>query len=616
MPETVAVDTSGSLGSALSGIAGTMAREIPGALAEDKANRAIVRDTARATVGAINQGTREREAMKPPPTPPPNPPPQYQETSMGDKWGSLAMGMAVLGSAFTRRPATNSLNAAAGVLNAYHDSDAAAYKRNFDNWKAQTDYSLKMYEYQREAYKDAISNIKENSNDAMAKLRVVASAFGDDALKHLTSIGNVAGAVAKIDEFNARLPLLRTETAIAERRLGLVNDFNAARDAWKANPNDPVARQRMQAVIDESKTLRTIESGVGSATDQKLESETDLFNRAKAEKESKLGRPLNTAEEIETRKEVHGGFGGAAGQQHVTPPHEYEVRDKEGKVIRSFTGQASTSSVGAPIDMNTGKPVVVDAAAGETVHLGKPGGEGRQAATAIGRLIGASTELVPSLKNLVALPVNASAGPFMGLQLEKPGDLRSAIARTAAGQLSGEMATAVAQQFTGVQRQLATIESQGAATGLVGLTNANNVLVPQPGWSGTSVMRSYAEIRQIAEANIRAMLSSPYVQKEQKELLRQLRDEFKEAVPYSVQDVNQLAFGNKKKFKESVSSFADKILQNRTHAPASGEAAGTPASTLPAEQPPTEGVAEGSVWREGPGGKVLGVLRGGKWAAP
>lgn len=175
-----------------SAMAGSLEQQIPGALAQDKAKTQELEQAGRAAAATIDKSSEKAGLLQIPVPPAPRPMPQYQATSPSEAWGSLAMAAAMLGSAFTRRPRVAALNAAAAVMGAYQKRDTEAYKRSFEEWKAQTEYANKTYEYQRDAYKDAIAMIQEDPKNALAKLRALSAALGDSELNRLASAGKVA----------------------------------------------------------------------------------------------------------------------------------------------------------------------------------------------------------------------------------------------------------------------------------------------------------------------------------------------------------------------------------------------------------------------------------------
>jgi hypothetical protein len=244
------------------------------------------------------------------------------------------------------------------------------------------------------------------------------------------------------------------------------------------------------------------------------------------------------------------------------------------------------------IDAATGNPI--DTSGGIKI-LGRAGA-GRQAATQITAMIGSANEVVPALRNLIELPITATTGVFMGVQTDRPDALGEAVKRSLASRLTSDESKAIMTRFAGISRAMATLEAQGRATGLVGLQRMNEgAVVPQEGDSGITIMGKYAEIRQVVEQNIETVMASPDIAPAQKQLLEKVRKEIKEAVPWTVHDVNQLIAG--KGSEESVRAFAARVL---------GEKHGDATPSTPAGTPPPS-----------PGDLVDGyIFKGGNPADP
>lgn len=73
-------------------------------------------------------------------------------------FGSSAMWLATFGSLLTRHPLTTALNSAAEVNKAAAGKDANAYKNAMDKWKEQSDYALKLANYDMERYKESLAS--------------------------------------------------------------------------------------------------------------------------------------------------------------------------------------------------------------------------------------------------------------------------------------------------------------------------------------------------------------------------------------------------------------------------------------------------------------------------
>jgi hypothetical protein len=246
------------------------------------------------------------------------------------------------------------------------------------------------------------------------------------------------------------------------------------------------------------------------------------------------GQPLGPATRL--------GTGAAGGKTS----HNVEVTDADGKVI--FSGSAHQGPQGWISDKDQQSVQIPES--GNIKILGT-GGQGRQAAQQIQSMVGASSELVGEARNLMELPSTATAGVFQGLQGIPAAQLGDTLKRTLANKLTPEESTDLATSFQGVARSLATIEAQGRATGLVGLTGMSQGLIPQTGDTIGNIWRKYATLRQIMERNIDAIQASPNASPEQKGLLKKLRTEMESVIPFTVSDVNKMQHGDAQSFSQA-----------------------------------------------------------------
>src|SRR6185437_10690993 len=106
---------------------------------------------------------------------------QYRHSPV-EAFGSLGAVFAMVASAFTHQPMTNSLNAGAAALNAIKQGDEKEIDRHIDEWKANTDLALKRQAIQHQQYTDSISLADTDMRSAEAKLRMQAARFGDEKL--------------------------------------------------------------------------------------------------------------------------------------------------------------------------------------------------------------------------------------------------------------------------------------------------------------------------------------------------------------------------------------------------------------------------------------------------
>lgn len=150
--------------------------------------------------------------------------PTPQATSPIQVWGSSAMWLAALGGLLTRRPLTNSLNAAAGVMNAYRQQDAEAAKQQYETWKTETEQAVKMAQFSLDAYKTALSKIDKDKAGARADFITTAKSLGDENAAFVAEHYGIDAAIRYVDAQQAHVDRLTAEQPkIDEQNIRLQN---------------------------------------------------------------------------------------------------------------------------------------------------------------------------------------------------------------------------------------------------------------------------------------------------------------------------------------------------------------------------------------------------------
>jgi hypothetical protein len=113
-------------------------------------------------------------------------------------------------------------------------------------------------------------------------------------------------------------------------------------------------------------------------------------------------------------------------------------------------------------------------------------------------------------------------------------------------QLSDDSVQMMRTNMSGVARNLASLETGGAATGLVGLANKIDQGIAIPAGASTIVaLNSLAEMRRIVQSSARNALSSPNYSESQKKLIQENLDFVRKAIPYTQQDLNRAFLASK-----------------------------------------------------------------------
>lgn len=141
-----------------------------------------------------------------PPTPAKLPEaPKETQTDPWKTFGSAAMFVSTLGSLMTRRPLTNGLNAAAGMLNAQRAGDDAEYKKQMDLYKVNTDNAFKQADFEMSTYKAIMENKTLSINAKKAQMAAVADAFKSENLSGVLANRGWGEGVKFVEAYDKQL---------------------------------------------------------------------------------------------------------------------------------------------------------------------------------------------------------------------------------------------------------------------------------------------------------------------------------------------------------------------------------------------------------------------------
>jgi hypothetical protein len=165
-------------------------------------------------------------------------------------------------------------------------------------------------------------------------------------------------------------------------------------------------------------------------------------------------------------------------------------------------------------------------------NTGKGGGA---AAGQVERMVNAMTQVSGAVKAVADLPVNTSA-PVFG-QKEFKG-LFVAPLSVLNQKMSKETSQMMQSRMVGVARNLASLETGGAATGLAGLTDSIQSGIAIPAGAKLHVaLDKLAEMRRIVEDSARGALASSKYTEEQKQLIRENVAIVQKSIPFTLEDV-------------------------------------------------------------------------------
>jgi len=261
----------------------------------------------------------------------------------------------------------------------------------------------------------------------------------------------------------------------------------------------------------------------------------------------------------------------------ISKPDLLEIKKEDGTTERVEAQQIRETGQWVTADE---RRTPIDVSQGYTV-LPKGGSGGRQGEQQAARITSAANLLSFELGNMMGLPAMSTASIFQGVESTPGRHLGESLKRTFAAKLTPETATDLATSYQGISRAVAALESGGAATGLVGLTKASEVYMPQPTDTVGNVWRKFATLRGVLERSLQAAASAKDVTPERKKLYEQIKAEVAANIPWTVEEVTKLTSGNVQTYKQLFEKTQHRIEQK-----AEGKAAGAAAAPAAAGPPP------------------------------
>lgn len=151
-------------------------------------------------------------------------PEDYRKSPM-EQVSGLAVFMAGIASAFTKKPIISFLTSTTQMMQAQQENNAELFKQKFEEWKANTDVALKTSEWQYKMYKEMTDMPKEQAN-------IYARMMNDETARMALEAGMFNHMVPRVGAFNASMQQLNLKTQLAEAnaqaRAEKGEDYNAA----------------------------------------------------------------------------------------------------------------------------------------------------------------------------------------------------------------------------------------------------------------------------------------------------------------------------------------------------------------------------------------------------
>jgi len=181
---------------------------------------------------------------------------------------------------------------------------------------------------------------------------------------------------------------------------------------------------------------------------------------------------------------------------------------------------------------------------------------GGKESPAASRVVQAFTQASDALTNIARLPITTTGPMFQQKQFNS---LLTAPLSALNQEMSDTTSQKMQTRMVGVARSLASLESGGAATGLVGLANSIESGVAIPAGAKLDVaMDKLAEMRRIVESSSEAQLSDKNLSEDRKNLIRSKLELVRKAIPFTQEQLDAAAMAAKENPDLTFTEFANK----------------------------------------------------------
>ena len=284
-----------------------------------------------------------------------------RETPMWEQWGSPAVFVANLLSAFTHQPMTNALNASAAAMESIQKGDMASYNKAFDAWKQNTELVQKRASLEHQMYEE-IDHLRERDMATWrAKATAIAARFNDQRGLALLQNGMdpdflkvkeaTAQSIMKMAEMEPKILENHARTAFINSQPGVWTD---GKDGNKvANP------ERFKQAMDEWNNKGDIEKAAIYAA------QTESFE--------KTGHGLGSEELMaldKKQKEARYSYRGAAGAVDKAQERQH-VRDEVQKEHTDWSPAKVDLEADRRIKAANASPMTGNEKAKQEAHLGQ-----------------------------------------------------------------------------------------------------------------------------------------------------------------------------------------------------------------------------------------------------
>lgn len=274
-----------------------------------------------------------------------------------------------------------------------------------------------------------------------------------------------------------------------------------------------------------------------------LNSQAKVAEAAKVTKDKYEQKIEEAARRLENQKELEGvrqqGRRDIASLRPEPAPQLLQVKNLDGSVSYVDARRLKTDS--------TGRIILPE---GTSTIEGKPGAStgrvGQNALTFASRVYGNILNASTDLKNLTLLPKTSESPLLSGMINTEPATALGSIKAFVGREVTNADARAFDQVTNSLDAALARLEAQGVASGATqGAIKSFNALKPKAGDPALNMAMYIARVKQEIETGIRVHKEMPGATQGQKEEAAQELQKINKIIPFSVDDVLNIARGGR-----------------------------------------------------------------------
>jgi len=168
-----------------------------------------------------------------------------------------------------------------------------------------------------------------------------------------------------------------------------------------------------------------------------------------------------------------------------------------------------------------------------------------------GRIVNAAEELSLSMNSVSKLPMD-TVGTFGSI---KGGDtILNSVTSTLGRKVTPSSQQEYKVMMSGVPRFLATLETYGVASGVVGVQKQMEAIINQPGDTVKAQLRKSAEIRQLFDGALKQVIKNPKTPDDVRQILMDAQGRMHDAVPFTHDDLTEWTKSGKGSIKDFIAS--------------------------------------------------------------